>query len=544
MTVERLSLFDQFFHKIARSDIPSLNMQGAMVLDPAKGVNNASSAELAEHIAARLSDFPILKKKIVQDPLRIGDLKLVDDPDFDPLGHISINTLPPPGDEQALARAIGDFSAQDLDPDKPLWKIAIIDGLQDGRIAIVQKLSHATLDGAAAIRIFQCLFDPEPKPLDTLRKSSWQAEPEPTDFELLRSAVADNTARVAVHAPRALRQLGGLLAGSAREFVSHRLKEDQDAGQAGASKVNPSIKAPRTSLNTAISADRRNVAFANYDLDELKSLSRALDCSLNDLCLVMVSESLANYFAGIGEEVDGDLVIIMPLSTRSSDERSHGNELRVSRVDAKNSIASLPDRLRAIQAQTSRAKEERVQATANRKEQGNNEIVEAVSPLLLDLLISAFSRLNPWDKIPPFMTTVMSNVAGSREGMYFGGMPIEISIPMIPITHGGAMSIGATSMGNIFSFGYHACGRTVKQENMRFLTEGLQRAYDELSAHAAAQRIPVTAAKRKRPAAKKAKKPAVKKVPAKKKSPPKKKAARKKPATAPATGRAGARKRT
>jgi diacylglycerol O-acyltransferase / wax synthase len=501
MTVERLSLFDQFFHKIAGSDIPSLNMQGAMVPDPAKGVNDASSTELAEHIAARLSDFPILKKKIVQDPLRIGDLKLVDDPDFDPLDHVTINTLPPPGDAQALARAIGDFSAQDLDPDKPLWKIAIIDGLQDGRLAIVQKLSHATLDGAAAIRIFQCLFDATPQPLDKLEKSSWQAEPEPTDFDLLRSAVADNTARLTVHAPRALRQLGGLLARSARELVSRGLEVDQDAGQAGTRQVNPSIKAPRTSLNTAISADQRNVAFANYDLDELKSLSRALGCSLNDLCLVMVSESLANYFTGIGEEVDGDLVIIMPLNTRSSDERSHGNELSVSRIDVKNSIAPLPERLRAIQAQTSRAKEERAQAAANSVEQGTNEIVEALSPLLLDLVISGVARLNPWDKIPPFMTTVMSNVAGSREGMYFGGMPIDISIPMIPITHGGAMSIGATSMGNIFSFGYHACGRNVLQENMHFLTQGLERAYDELSTYAAAHRIPVTAARRKRPRA-------------------------------------------
>jgi WS/DGAT/MGAT family acyltransferase len=509
--MERLSLFDQLFHKISGSDIPSLNMQGAMVVDPAKGVNDFTPAELAEHIAARLSDFPVLRKKVVQDRLRIGDLKLVDDPQFDIRDHITFRTLPSPGDAEALGRAIGEFSAQDLDTTKPLWRIEIVDGLAGGKIAILQKLSHAIMDGDAAIKVFQCLFDARPLRLDKFREFPWQPDPEPGSLELIRSALVENATRATVHAPRAVRQLSGMLANTARDALGRGFGTRAEPPLSG--NETALFRAPRTSLNRGISHESRNVAFANYNLDELKALSKALGCTLNDLCLVMVSESLTSYFASIGEEIEGDLVIAMPLSTRAAGERSQGNALSVSLIDAKNSISSLPERLRAIQAQTGAAKTGRSEAAKTKQTKSSNEIVEAISPLMLDVLIGLLSLTRAWDRLPPAMTTVMSNVAGPREGMFFAGMPLECSIPMIPMTHGGGLSIGATSMGNIFSFGYHMCGKTVLPENAHYFIEGLERAYKELSAVAMPQGKSTSVVSRKKPARKGTRRPGAKKSP-------------------------------
>lgn len=482
--MERLSLLDQLFHKISKSDIPSLNMQGAMVLDPARGINTVSAIALAEHIAARLGDLPILRKKLVQDPLHIGDLRAVEDPHFDIREHITLRTLPSPGDAAALSRAIGEFSAEDLDPDKPLWRFEIIDGLADGKFAIAQKISHATMDGTAAVKVFQCLLDPAPLPLDRRGKSIPQPEPEPSGLQLLGAALRDNVNRLTVQVPRAALQISGTVARSARETLKRNTARGKQAGEVSAKKA-PLFKAPRTSLNGGISRDKRNVAYANYDLAELKSLGKSLGCTLNDLCLTLVSESLVTYFNGIGEDIEGDLVIAMPLSTRGAGQREHGNELRVSLISASNTVAPLPARLRAIQAQTGEAKSERAQSTREHPAGGDNPVMQAISPLLLDAGLTLLSLTKLWDRLPPAMNTIMSNVPGPPGSLYFAGMPLECSIPMIPFTHGGALAIGATSTGNIFSFGFHACGERVLHENMHYFIDGLERARGELSAHVA-----------------------------------------------------------
>ena len=136
--MERLSFIDQLVHKISTSGLPPVNMQGAMIIDPNKSPFEVNAMIIAEHIVARLSKFPLLRKKLVQDPLKVGDLRMVDDEDFDPWNHVTFATLPTPGDKRALERHMGKFSAQNLDNDLPLWQFEIIEGLEGGKIAIIQ----------------------------------------------------------------------------------------------------------------------------------------------------------------------------------------------------------------------------------------------------------------------------------------------------------------------------------------------------------------------------------------------------------------------
>lgn len=473
--MESLKFFDQIMHKIGEYGLPPLNMQGACVVDPRHSKSKITAAILAEHIAARLRNFDILRKKLVQDPLMLGDIKLVDDPDFDIFDHITFRTLPRPGDFRTLSRAIGEFSAEPLDNSKAPWRIEIIDGLEDGKFCIAQKLSHATMDGLAAIKVFQSLYDSKPLKPDKYAPREWVPQKEPSRVGLLSGAVKDSVYRLVVHYPKAL----GELARFVSETTNQSLKRRLDLKEKGAdSDAVTMFKAPTTSLNQAISANERVIAFANYDLNKLKSLGEKLDCTLNDLCLVMVSESLSGYFKGIGETVDGDLVVAMPMSKRSEGGRSHGNEVTAVRVKVHNTLADLPDRLRAIQAQTSDAKSSLLKSME--KNLQFDEVLATLSPLLIDLILVLVARLQPWDKMPTFINAAVSNMPGPKDAMYIAGMPMECSIPMIPINHLGALSIGATSAGNIFSFGFHACGRIVREENLHYLIEGLNKAYVDL----------------------------------------------------------------
>jgi WS/DGAT/MGAT family acyltransferase len=461
--------------------------------------------------------------KLVQDPLRIGDLRMVEDPNFDVWNHITFDSLAAPGNQDCLNDHLAHFSAQSLDFSRPLWRFEIIEGLQDGKIALVQKLSHATMDGMAAFKIMQTLFDREPAPPAKLGKQSWIVSPEPGKLKLLASAIRENAVRVGVVTPRTLWQLSRDFGGAAVQQLGDRLTGSAPDKTEKESKKS-ALKARPTSLNGSISSDQRALTYASFELDKMKVISKSLDCKLNDLCLLMASEALSNYFHGIGEKV----VFAMPISTRSATDKEHGNALTLAMINAHNTISSLPARLQAIQADTLEAKSGQKDKQSSKKKAP--DLTGILSPMLIDLATTVLNKIQPWSRIPSPVNAVMTNVPGPPWTFYFAGMPIEYQIPMIPVFHKGALSIGATSMGNNFSFGFHACGRVVKQENMHLLTEGLNSAYAELAKHAKRQaRGEKSAPKsaRKKPAGKSA--TATKKVKPKARSARPKTAAKKKP---------------
>ena len=225
--------------------------------------------------------------------------------------------------------------------------------------------------------------------------------------------------------------------------------------------------------------DHRRIAFVNYDIRLLKALCKKLDCTLNDLCITMVSESLNTYFAGIGEEVDGDLVIGLPMNIRDENDPDHGNKITVAMV---NSYSSRPilERLDLIKEQTSAAKNTRAGKNSDKKSESFDNIISSISPIAIDLLMLLVDTVKPWKKMPIIGNTGLSNVPGPRVAVYFAGMPVNCSIPMVPIFPTVAIDFGVTSVGDIFSFGAYCCGDVVAEENLHYFIDGLNKAYLDL----------------------------------------------------------------
>jgi diacylglycerol O-acyltransferase len=527
--MERLSFFDQIAHKISSSGLPPLNMQGAGILDPSKAPFEVNAKILAEHIAARLGKFPILRKKLVQDPIKIGDLRMVDDPDFDVWDHITFATLPSPGDEETLLRHISRFSAQPLDLHKPMWRFEIIEGLEGGKIAMVQKLSHATMDGMAAMKIMGSIFDTEQVPPSKLEKSSWKPDAVPTKLTLLRSAIKESAQRFGVDTPKTLLALSKDLSKAAQKALAEKLK-NEEVETTNDSDKKSAVKAKPTSLNGTISPNKRNVANISFDLHRLKAISKALDCKINDLSLVMASEALSNYFKGIGESVD-DLITCMPMNTRNPDDKQHGNALSLPMINLHNTTSDIGKRLEAIKAETLKAKSARP-SKSGAKENSIN-ITAMFSPIIIDFAMKVLNVTQPWEKINFPANLVVSNVPGPQGDIFIAGMPITNQIPMIPVFHKAALTVGVTSIGDHLSFGLHACGKTVKKENMHLLTDGFQKAFDELEKLAAkAPAVEVTKAKPATTKKSPAPKAAPKKAPARRKAPARKKPTAQKTAAA------------
>ena len=118
--------------------------------------------ELRELIEARLHLVPRFRQRLAEVPLHQGRPVWVDDPHFNLRYHLRHAGLPAPGSEEQLKNLAGRLFAQRLDRTKPLWEIWLVDGLQDGRFALVAKSHHALVDGIEAVDITTVLFDPEP----------------------------------------------------------------------------------------------------------------------------------------------------------------------------------------------------------------------------------------------------------------------------------------------------------------------------------------------------------------------------------------------
>src|SRR3712207_7811293 len=56
-----------------------------------------------------------------------------------------------PGTEEQLRQMAGRIYSQRLDRSKPLWELWVVQGLDDGRFALITKTHHAMIDGIAGI---------------------------------------------------------------------------------------------------------------------------------------------------------------------------------------------------------------------------------------------------------------------------------------------------------------------------------------------------------------------------------------------------------
>ena len=94
-----------------------------------------------------------------------------------------------PGGRRQLDEAVGRIASTPLDRSKPLWEMYFIEGLANGRIAVLGKIHHALADGVASANLMARGMDLQSGPQadrDSMRPiprraaSSWCARRSPT----------------------------------------------------------------------------------------------------------------------------------------------------------------------------------------------------------------------------------------------------------------------------------------------------------------------------------------------------------------------------
>jgi diacylglycerol O-acyltransferase / wax synthase len=304
-------------------------------------------------VRSRLHLLPRLRQRLLTPPLGLGTPFWIDHETFDVALHVARAALPAPGGDDELRALAGDLLAPPLARAKPLWKLTLVDGFAGERFAVVWKTHHAMADGISALDIGMLLFDPDPGAAPPAPGQPWQPHRAPTGAGLAGRAVSGILGT--------LRRLTRWLGRAAHDPVDASRRAGD--GLAGLWEVTWNLfrAAPRVSLNPPGVGPRREVAWATFDLAELKRIKNALGATVNDVSLAVVAGALRSYLAEeqpsafgnpLGDKRKGvELKALVPVSIRTVDEHGElGNKLTAMRGPLPIGLADPVERLRTIAA--------------------------------------------------------------------------------------------------------------------------------------------------------------------------------------------------
>lgn len=452
--MKRISLVDDSFLRIESRRQP-FHIAMLMLFEPPPDAPKDFVAQLAARLRQSTRAAAPFNQRLV---VRRGLHYWVEDEDFD-LGHHFVHTsLPQPGRIRELLALVSRVHAGHLDRDYPLWRMYLVEGLEDGRVALYMKIHHSVVDGVAGIRMVSEMMAStieaslqRPPPWEVRRvRADNRLLPVPTPavgiLPALRSLVQDRSDPIRPLL-RELRQT----------FVDFRHR-NPDLALAG--------QAPRTIFNTKISATRRFAA-QSFATERIKAVASAYDATSNDVVLAMCSGALRAYLQAQEQLPERSLLAAVPVSVRRDDSQL-GNKVAFTIARLGTELNDPAARLKAIRDSMNYNKSRFRDLTPSQ--------VQAYAAL--SLLPGAAGLVLGLAADKTLGNVVISHVPGPRTDMYWQGARLVGLYPVSLLTDGAALNITVVSRHEAVDFGLIACRKAVP--NMQRLLDHLEDALKEL----------------------------------------------------------------
>jgi diacylglycerol O-acyltransferase len=444
VTPEKLTGLDASFLYM---ETPTLHMHVAMVtvLDPATVPGGYSFRRIRQLIVDRIPLLPVFQRRLVEVPLRLDHPVWVDDPEFDIDNHLRRAALPSPGGMRELADFAADVASRQLHRDRPLWEMWVVEALEDGKVALVAKLHHSTIDGASGAELLSVLFDLSPGPPEPAHQGERQLDMRvPSNFELVSHALMANVFRPL--------EVGRMAWRTTRAMADIRKVRQRGPGQAAIP-----LRAPRTSINVSVHA-RRRVAFAAANLADVKKVKNAMGTTVNDVILAMCAGALRTYLLAGDELPDIPLVAVVPVSvTPEMADLKGSNKVSAMFVQLPSELDDPLERLRAIQEGTKGAKEEHRALGADTLQNW----AEHATPSVFAAAARLYTRMKLAERHRPVANLVISNVPGPDFPLYLGGGELLAMFPLGPVMDGMGLNITIMSYRGVLYWGLASDARAV-----------------------------------------------------------------------------------
>jgi WS/DGAT/MGAT family acyltransferase len=462
---ERLGAQDSSFLYFEAPGSP-MHVAGVAVFDTgdlATELGGVDVGRLTKYIEAQASTLPHYRQKLAITPVD-GQPVWVDDAAFELANHVRHTSLPAPGSESQLKAVAGRILSQHLDRRRPLWEMWIVEGLEDGRFALISKIHHCMIDGASGVNLMTLLFRPEPVS-DVPASPAWTPRSTPSGWRLMLDQAARRAAvplGLLRDATRALSDPQPLLEslektarslGSAFETVRHLASPSPLNGETG---------------------PHRLVEWCSFELEDVRGVAKRRGVKINDVILATVAGALRRFLQQRKTDLDGlDFRVAVPVNMRpAGDDSSAGNHVSAMLMSLPLAEPDPLRRLALIRSETRRQKESGA----------------ALGPELL-FSFGDWSGSSRWTQAVVGLINwmrphnlVVTNVPGPPFPLYMLGARLRAMYPQLPLLPNQGLGIAVLSYD-----GHVNCGLIGDWElvpDIESLTASFKTAFEELQSAA------------------------------------------------------------
>ncbi len=405
-----------------RMDRPANLMTIVGVLTLAAPVN---IKRLEATLAKRLLAFDRFRQRV---EARAADFWWCDDPQFQIGHHIKRVRLPDAAGKPELQRFVADLVARPLDRAHPLWDFHIVEDFEAGA-AVVARLHHAIGDGIALVNVLLSLTDERRDAPLARRKNNLQTAPRTGNSWEETFGLAGRLMGTGLRMSDEAWKASLKVAARPARAVDY-LRDGTGVIAELAYLLFMPTDTP-TRLKGIPLGDKRVAWTDPIALPEVKTVSRALGCSVNDMLLTAFAGAIRGYLEGKGDRTDGvEVRVLVPINLRAPDDNEElGNRFGIVAVELPVGITSPLERLYEVRRRMEALKTSYEPAVTLGLFAALGYAPKIVQDRLFDLLLSR-------------ATAVMTNVPGPPKPLYLAGS--ELKQVMFWVPQSGNLGMGAS----------------------------------------------------------------------------------------------------
>ena len=437
IAAQRMSRVDTAWLRMD-NDVNLMMIVGVWLLTPA-----ISIAALRERISDKLLKYDRFRQKAVADAM---GAQWVEDTHFSIDRHVVTAKLKPQRGESerhALQRLCGDLATTRLDPARPLWQFHLIEDYEGGS-ALIARIHHCIGDGIALISVMMSITDGGADPPKRKKRASAEEAPE---SDWLSDAVLKPLTDFTV---KAIGMYGGGVAKSIDMLANPQqpLMGSMDMARTGLKVLNDVaalaiMPDDSPTLLKGKPIGKKSVAWSEpISLDQVKTISKGLACTINDVLLACVAGAIGQYLRTQGQDPTGkEIRAMVPVNLRPLEKAWQlGNRFGLAPLVLPIGIDNPVDRVYAVRRRMSELKGSYQPLLAF--------AVLSVSGLFIkpvqDAVLGLFAKK---------ATAVMTNVPGPATPLQFCGSTLRQNMFWVPASGDIGVGVSILSYGGGVQFG-------------------------------------------------------------------------------------------
>jgi WS/DGAT/MGAT family acyltransferase len=396
---DRMNASDTTLWRIERDPSLRTTILGIALLD-----GTPDWYQLRERIAAVTEQVPRLRQRVVSPGLGGGQPRWVEDPTFDLDFHLRRVVAPAPADLATVYDLAAPVVMAPFDRGRPLWEFTLVEGLADGRCALLQKIHHSSTDGVGAVRMARLLFDDGPTPPPPVVRPR---EPDGDPLGRLLKDWSDQWRQATEAAQHGIAALPHLLETTVRHPA--RAVDSVVRTTESIAKLMRPVSEPLSPVMRRRGLSRRVVGL-ELQLDGMLAAAHGARGTMNDAFLAALAGGMARYHRRHDAEVPS-LRVTMPINLRSADDAIGNNRFTPVRLHLPLDVDDPIARMRRMHEITGSWRREPGLRFTGTVAGVLNLLPESVTAAVLGSMLKA-------------VDLVASNVPGLDEPVALAGVPV------------------------------------------------------------------------------------------------------------------------